>query len=266
MMNETYETHAKGIRILPGQWRPHYPYEHIAWISPPWPCQDYIWLDFPEAVFADSGLLFLSHVNPRHPVLFPDLPRVAWQTLPGGLRFERKLPNGVRMEGSLTTEDTRALTFDLLIQNGGDIPVRGFKLQTCAYLRGIKEFSDLTNANKFVHQPGAGWQTIDDARTSGVQTGRCRIGFRGGPLSADLPVIVTLSEPAERLVAMTWYGKTYALAANPNHPCMHADPGFPDLEPGQEARIRGALLFFEGTLERFSDWFEERCGRASPGG
>ena len=27
---ETYETQAKGIRILPGQWRPHYPWEHIA--------------------------------------------------------------------------------------------------------------------------------------------------------------------------------------------------------------------------------------------
>ena len=59
----TYETHAKGIRILPGAWRPHYPWEHIAWISPPWPSQDYVWLDFPEAIFTSQGLLFLSHVN-----------------------------------------------------------------------------------------------------------------------------------------------------------------------------------------------------------
>ncbi len=38
---ETYEIHAKGIRILPGQWRPHYPFEQIAWVSPPWPSQDF---------------------------------------------------------------------------------------------------------------------------------------------------------------------------------------------------------------------------------
>jgi hypothetical protein len=49
-MKESYETHAKGIRILPGQWRPHYTFEHTAWISPSWPSQDYIWLDYPEAV------------------------------------------------------------------------------------------------------------------------------------------------------------------------------------------------------------------------
>lgn len=33
----SYATHAKGIRIFPGQWRPHYPFEHIAWVSPAWP-------------------------------------------------------------------------------------------------------------------------------------------------------------------------------------------------------------------------------------
>ena len=60
-MCDTYETHAKGIRILPGQWRPLYPFEQIAWVSPPWPSQDYIWLDFPEAIFCNLGLLYFGH-------------------------------------------------------------------------------------------------------------------------------------------------------------------------------------------------------------
>ena len=76
---DTYATHAKGIRILPGKWRPHYPWEHIAWVSPSWPSQDYIWLDFPEAIFTQQGLLYLSHVNPQvQAVMFPDPPPVAW--------------------------------------------------------------------------------------------------------------------------------------------------------------------------------------------
>jgi len=60
---ETYDTHAKGIRIVPSQWRPHYPWEHIVWMSPSWPSQDYLWLDFPEAIFSDQGLLGLRSTN-----------------------------------------------------------------------------------------------------------------------------------------------------------------------------------------------------------
>lgn len=32
-MTDAYATHAKGIRILPGQWRPHYPFEQVVWIN-----------------------------------------------------------------------------------------------------------------------------------------------------------------------------------------------------------------------------------------
>lgn len=31
---------SSGVRIVPGMWRPHYPYEQIVWISPPWPSAD----------------------------------------------------------------------------------------------------------------------------------------------------------------------------------------------------------------------------------
>ena len=97
----TYDTQVQGIRIFPGQWRPHYPWEQIAWISPPWPSQDYLWLDFPEAIFTDQGLLYLSAAHPRFPVRFPDLPKIAWRTVGNGLAFERRLPNGVRFGGTI---------------------------------------------------------------------------------------------------------------------------------------------------------------------
>ena len=56
----TYADHATGIRILPGAWRPHYYWEHIAWVSPSWPSQDYIWLDFPEAIFTEADRALYS--------------------------------------------------------------------------------------------------------------------------------------------------------------------------------------------------------------
>ena len=264
-MNQTYETHAKGIRILPGQWRPHYRFEQIAWISPSWPCQDYVWLDSPEAIFCESGLLFLSHVNPAHPVMFPDLPKVDWQVGPGGLSYERLLPNGVGFGGSVTAGDGTSVRLDLHIHNGSGEVLKDVKLQTCAYLRGIKEFSGCTRQNTFVHVPDIGWRSWDEAHDSNVRTGRFRLGWRGGPPAADLPVIVTTSSKAQRLFAMTWHDDTYSLMCNPGHPCVHADPTFGDIAPGQRAEIHGKLIFFEGTLDQFADWFSPAGTAASPG-
>ena len=260
-MTETYETEAKGIRILPGQWRPHYPFEQIAWISPPWPSQDYIWLDFPEAIFTDIGLLFLSHVNPDFPVCFPDLPAIPWQQAPGSLSFERTLPNGVEFGGSILADDSAIVSLKLYLNNGSETPLRNIRLQTCACLRGIKEFADFTATNKFIRTPNGDWPTYELALAL-PEGGTYPLGFRGeGPVIADLPVMVTQSNEAERLVAMTWYGSTISLVSNPDRPCMHADPGFPDLEPGQRAEIQGELIFFEGDLTQFEPWFRERYSR-----
>jgi hypothetical protein len=156
-MTDTYETHAKGIRILPGMWRPHYPYEQIAWISPSWPCQDYLWLDFPEAIFTDKGLLFLSHVNPPLPTVFQDLPPVPWKRIPGGVEFHRVLPNRFAFGGRLRIAGPTSVRMELWFENGTDAAIGGIKLQTCAYLRGIEEFALYGMSNKFVHVPGEGW-------------------------------------------------------------------------------------------------------------
>ncbi|MDA2927634.1 hypothetical protein MYX78_10475, partial [Acidobacteria bacterium AH-259-G07] len=135
---------ARGIRILPGQWRPHCPFEQIAWISPPWASADYILLDYPEAIFSDQGLLYLSHVNPRYPVLFPNLPKVTWRKLPSGLVFDRYLPNGVRFGGRVVKKTASTVELQLYIENGSAKPLTNIRLQTCAYVRAIKEFADFT--------------------------------------------------------------------------------------------------------------------------
>lgn len=253
------EVEARGIRILPGQWRPHYPFEQIAWVSPPWASHDYIWMDFPEAIFTESGLLYLSHVNPTFPVMFPDLPKAQWQQIPKGLAFERTLPNGIRFGGSLKVgADSNSVALELYIYNGSDKPLKDIKLQTCAYLRAIKEFGAFREDNKFIHLPESGWQSFDKARALTREKGTFRMGWRRGPAIADLPVIVTIAKRRQRLVAFTWYDDTYSLVQNPGHPCMHADPHFPDIRPGAKKTIKGELIFFEGSLEEFDKWFDRR--------
>lgn len=249
---DTYETQAKGIRIFPGKWRPHYPWEHIAWISPSWPSQDYLWLDFPEAIFTSQGLLYLSHVNPGIDAAFSDLPKVPWREVPNGIAFDRQLPNGVSFGGSVTKQTDTPVALELQIKNGSAQSLKNIELQTCAYLRGIREFSDYTRDNKFVHVPGEGWTPLSQAVNLKEGSSPYRVGWRtkGKPV-ADWPVMATRSNKAERWVGMTWGKDTLSLIGNQNHPCMHADPKFKDLEPGEAATIHGAIFFFEGKLADF---------------
>lgn len=252
-IKETYETHAKGIRILPGHWRPHYPWEHIAWISPSWPSQDYLWLDFPEAIFTSQGLLFLSHVNPPFPTVHENLPAVPWTVGEKGISFERTLPSGIGFGGSLEKNGETVVNLELHIDNGSKEPLNNIELQTCAFLRGIKEFADYTRDNKYIHTPDKGWITMEAAREfpeGGNQPYRLGWRSRGNPI-VDVPMAVTLSNNGDRLFAFTWQESTLSLVSNPNHPCVHADPKFPDLAPGERASIKGKLVFFEGKLEDF---------------
>jgi hypothetical protein len=251
-LEEIVRLHAKataGIHILPGQWRPHYPYEQIAWIRPSWGGDQYVWLDFPEAIFTEIGLIFLSHINPQIRSMYPELPKVEWQVGADGISYERTLPNGVRFGGRVSKETDTKVALRLFLQNGMDTPLRKITLQTCAFLHGIKEFADETRDNKFVFVREAGWVPFEKARDEFQPGGRYMLGWRGGPAVADWPVMAVRSNAAERHLAMTWYESTLSLVSNKWHPCLHADPFFPDLEPGTRADIHGSLFFVEGSLE-----------------
>ena len=54
-------------------------------------------------------------------------------------------------------------------------------------------------------------------------------------------------------MACTWFDHTLSIVSNTSHPCVHADPHFPDLESGEGASVRGALHFMEGPRDKV-DW------------
>lgn len=260
---ETYETEAKGIRIKPGSWRPHYPWEHIAWVSPSWPSQDYLWMDFPEAIFTSQGLIYLSHINPPIDTVYDSLPAVPWTVTDDGISFDRVLPSKIAFGGSLKKSSDTTVDLKLHIHNGSGDPLNDITLQTCAFLRGIKEFGDYTRENKYIHTPDQGWITMEAARDLPEGANQpYRVGWRtrGNPI-ADAPMVAMVSnrEDADRLVAFTWGKSTLSMVSNPNHPCFHADPQFPDLAPGENASIHGKLIFFEGKLDDF-DYAKHMAG------
>ena len=250
-MADTTGMFVNDFLILPGQWRPQCRWEHIAWISPPWPSQYYLWLDLPETVFCEAGNLFLSHINFQFPSAFPDLPRVPWTVTPTGIACRRRLPNGVEFEVRIAKRDAISVALTLEIFNGSGGPLRKLRTQTCAYLRGLKEFSECTVLNKYVCEANGRWTLLEQCG------GRC--DYPEGRLA--LPVVVTRSNVGNRLAAMTWFEDTGPIWMNPEHPCMHADPQFPDLAPGARHAVNGALIFFEGSLDAFADRFRQEAKR-----
>jgi len=239
------------IRIEGGSWRPEGPYEQIAWVHLPWPKAGLVMLDFPEAVFSDQGLLFLSHESQCFHQLWPNLPKAEWQPIDGGIAFERKLPNNLVYGGSLAAGSDNRVDMKLWGRNEDDLAIGNLQLQVCVYMPKAPQFAANTMDNKYVHLAGRGWMKFPEALASGVKTGRWRLGWRSGLPSADEPLIVTESDDGHRLMAIEWGEATYSLVGNPAHPCMHADPDWPDLDPGQQCEITGRLYFYEGTLDDF---------------
>ncbi len=253
-LRSTYENNVAGIRIEPGHWRPHYPWEHIAWISPPWPSQDYVWFDFPEAIFTSQGLIFLSHVNPPIDTVYESLPAVPWERTDAGLTFKRTLPSGISFEGSLSRQGRRSVDLAIHLHNGSAEPLRDLRMQTCVFLRANQEFGDETLENKFVHTSGKGWVSLAAVQDLPWGEAPYRVGWQsGGNPIADWPVVITRSNRAERYMACTWYDHTLSIVSNVAHPCVHADPRFPDLEPGEGASVRGALHLLEAPRDEV-DW------------
>ena len=244
------------MHITPGKWRPLFNSEQIFWVSPPWASSNYIYVDFPEAIFVNEMPAYLSHVSGVLPTLFNyQLPVVDWQENDGVISYTRKLGNYMDFGGEVRRTDPNTAHMTLWIKNKTDSIMKNITLQTCALLYPIKEYNEITNTNKFIHTKDSGWITLDQVwppKPHGYpENGVYSIGWRSGMALIDFPFIITAAKSGNHLVAMTWFDHTLSFIGNTLHPCFHADPFFPDLDPGETFTIEGAFIFFEGSLDEF---------------
>ena len=258
---EQFDIVTKKMDIIPGMWRPMFENEQVAWISPPWESQEYIWFDFPEAIWEDGSLLYLGHIDKRFPTRFPTEKSASWNKTENGINYEQILPNGVSFGGEITKLKENIAALKLWITNGSNKELKNVKLLTCVYLDAIKEFNEKTNSNKYVHIPEKGWIPFPEAENLDPIANGFRVGWMDGTQVSDLPVVVTKSKTEGHLIALTWFADTYSFIGNENHPCVHADPIFKDLKPGESQEINGELIFFEGSLQEFEIIFRKRWKR-----
>ncbi len=182
----------------------------------PWDANSYVVVDVPEAVFSNLGLLYLAHSHEPFPTIWQkqgiELEKLEWNRREdGSLDIERKLPNGVAF-GAKVVPDKNAVRMELWLHNGTQQTLTTLKVQNCVMTPRAKGFERHTNENKILRDPYAA----------------CR------------------SQDGGKWIITAWENCIHPWA-NPDVPCFHSDPQFPDCPPGETVRLRGQVWFYEGT-------------------
>jgi hypothetical protein len=76
----------------------------------------------------------------------------------------------------------------------------------------------------------------------------------------DLALSVVTSLDEKRKVII-WWTPGKSMIANANIPCIHADPYFGTLNPGEQAYAEGLILFTEGDIEPLVKFLQEQDRR-----
>jgi len=180
----------------------------------PWDADSYVVVDVPEAIWSNLGLTYLAHthIDTIWTKQGIELEKLEWNRHPGGrLDIERKLPNGISF-GVEVRPGKDAVLMEMWVANGTDEKLTDLRIQNCVMTKMAKGFEQQTNDNKVLTNPYAA----------------CR------------------SKDGKRWIITAWEGCLRPWA-NDKCPCFHSDPKFDDLEPGQKARLRGGLWFYEGA-------------------
>jgi hypothetical protein len=180
----------------------------------PWADGGYVVIDVPEAVWCDRDLVYLAHTHlpttwDRRGI---ELERLDWRRGEGGrLSSRRTLPDG--LEFSVRVDPTSdGARMELRLKNGTDRRLTKLRAQVCVLLKGAPGFTAQTRENK-IKIEGSG-------------------------------VCAVRSDDGRRWVAVVF--EKPKLWENPPCPCIHSDPSFEDLAPGEETLSRGRLFLYEG--------------------
>jgi hypothetical protein len=174
----------------------------------------YAVIDFPEAVWREKDLIYLAH---RHIPTYWEkkgvtLPHLEWSRAAGGvLESRRVLPDGVEFFARVRPAPDGA-EMELRLKNGSDQALKKPRAQVCVLLKGAPGFNAQTRENKL-------------------------------KLEAE-GVCAVRSEDGRRWIATVF--ERPRVWENPPCPCIHSDPSWPDLAPGEEAVARGRVFYFEG--------------------
>ncbi len=182
----------------------------------PWEGGGYAVLDLPEAIWVTQKggrtleYLAHTHVNTVWDLKKVELPKLEWKATEKGFEMERKLPDGIAFRAKATSIGSASAELELVLFNGSGETINDSSAQVCLMLAHLEGFGAQTNENKRFDNP--------------------------------------------RALAVDASGKHFVLLAfaqcqrawgNAPCPCLHSDPSFGQILPGESKTLRGFLGFGE---------------------
>lgn len=186
---------------------------------PPWEDGGYAVLDLPEAIWLGEnkdrvlGYLAHTHVPTIWDLKKTPLKPQEWTEEEYWTRSERKLPNGIEFKAGVISlkppvAGLQAANLTLTLTNGSDQPLANASAQICLMLANLKGFKAMTNDNKAFESPFA----------------------------------MAVDETGKRYVLLAFEGCQRAWGNAPC-PCLHSDPAWGPLAPGQSRTLKGFFGF-----------------------
>ncbi len=245
-------------------------------IRAPWKDGGKLFILFPEHLeYNPVGNTILRHYDP--------IPS-PWEISPDGkkasYRVESPALPGVFVESSATVltdnelpVDVTGIRMSMKIRNKGNDTLPVVRTLFCMQYGGLEGFPKAGQDNfshNFIVMGGklTSLATLPvenpDASFRGCVVKGCpqrdtRAEKQGGLIGQDMDLalsVVTSADNSRKLIV--WWTPGKSMIANARIPCMHADPYFGNLKPGDQAAAEGYILFTVGDPGPVISWLKEQ--------
>jgi len=235
-------------------------------IQSPWRDGGFVFFNFPEHLeYNPEGATILRHYDtPSAPwIISPDKHQACY-------RVESRATHGVIVEAfarvasaDLCPSRCEGVSLAMCIFNGGAATLPVIRPLLCLQYRKLKGFP--VDRDQFLHSfivMGGRLTSLAYLPTRNLQTQFKGCVVRGCPQrdtraerqggliqqDMDLALSVVTSLDGRRKIIL-WWAPGKSMIANARIPCIHADPYFGTLKPGETAYAEGLLLFTEADIE-----------------
>ncbi len=235
-------------------------------IAAPWKGGGNLFINFPEHLeYNTQGMSILRHWD-RNPAL--------WIISPDGrqasYRVESPHEKGVIVEAFARVADpdeapegAKGVYLAMRITNNGERTLPTIRPLLCSQYRELTGFPAWIDNFKHSFLVFAGELKViadlppekPDATFKGCVVKGCpqrdtRAERQGGLIERDMDLALSVVESMDgKRKLVVWWTPGKSMITNASIPCIHADPYFGTLEPGQSAYAEGLALFTEGDLK-----------------
>ncbi len=271
MPDQTQESSGITLFVDPGRRSAADREQHMQYglsATAPWAGGGSVFINFPEHLEYDTqGLSILRHWDgwengPIPWVISPDAKQASYTV-------ESPHEKGVMVESSarVATPDevppgTSGIHLSMRITNGSQRALPAIRPLLCVQYRGLTGFPSWTGnfEHSFIILDGklvslANLRTADPKASfkgcvvKGSPQRDTRAEQQGGLIEQDMDSALSIVESLDATRKLVvWWTPGKSMISNANIPCIHADPYFGTLQPGESAAAEGLVLFAHGDM------------------